>query len=490
MKTKGIGGEKTLTGLVFENKVDLQNLIANIPGYTLRPIPGKAGLGVFFKETFVARCFRKFTFYGFLEEEGIDWKARISKRILPDDAILVIVRNTLFIIEVKYQQVAGSVDEKLQTCDFKRKQYIKLVSSLGLKVEYVYVLCEWFRKPEYKDVLEYIRSVNCEYVFDEIPLKWLGLPTIENEEMNYRNGVVRKQGLCDNCIMGNNQLLLFGQTTTDAKPFLKWAGGKTQLLEQLAPLFPRRFQNYFEPFVGGGAVLFHLMGQRNKGDIDFTQASITDANIELINTYRTVKNHVNELVDCLQKLKEEHNKETYYKIRAIQPGSISEVERAARFIYLNKTCFNGLYRVNRNGQFNVPMGDYKNPQIFTKENLFAVSQSLQDVTADVAQFSEVIEKATKGDFVYFDPPYYPLSKTSSFTSYTDLPFGDKEQIELRDLVVNLTKNGVLVMLSNSWAEFILDLYKDFKRLEVKAARMINSNSEKRGAISELVVLNY
>jgi hypothetical protein len=176
MKTSGKGGANTLTGLNFEGRVDFQKLLTTIPGYSLQEIPAEAGLGIFFDSNLVARCFRKYDFYKFLEEEGIDWQKIISKRLLPDDALLVIIRETLFIIEVKYQQVAGSVDEKLQTCDFKRKQYVKLVRSLELKVEYVYVLSDWFRKPEYKDVLEYINSVNCHYKFNELPLAWLGLP--------------------------------------------------------------------------------------------------------------------------------------------------------------------------------------------------------------------------------------------------------------------------------------------------------------------------
>ncbi len=177
MISGGKQGESTLTGLNFEYEVDLQTQLASIPGYTLRKITGKAGVGVYYEEKLVARCFRKFDFYKYLEESRIDWKSIISKRLLPDDAILVIVRETLFIIEVKYQHVAGSVDEKLQTCDFKRKQYQKLVRPLELKVEYVYVLSDWFRKPEYKDVLEYIESVNCHYRFNTLPLAWLGLPT-------------------------------------------------------------------------------------------------------------------------------------------------------------------------------------------------------------------------------------------------------------------------------------------------------------------------
>lgn len=172
----GLGGSNTLTGLEFEREVDFHDLLTSINGYEIKPISSQAGKGVFFNGNLVARCFRKHDFYRYLEENGIDWKAIVSKRLLPDDALLVIVRETLFIIEVKYQQVAGSVDEKLQTCDFKRKQYQKLVITIDLKVEYVYILNNWFKKPEYKDVLDYINSVNCHYKFGKLPLAWLGLP--------------------------------------------------------------------------------------------------------------------------------------------------------------------------------------------------------------------------------------------------------------------------------------------------------------------------
>ncbi|MBW6486961.1 MAG: hypothetical protein K0B01_12515 [Syntrophobacterales bacterium] len=177
MKTGGLGGANTLTGLNFESKVDFQKLLEKIPGYSVAKIPNKAGMGLFFEGKLVARCFKKYDFYRFLDESKVNWQNMLSKKLLPDDAMLVIVRETLFIIEVKYQQVAGSVDEKLQTCDFKRKQYLKLVAPLGLKVEYVYVLNDWFKKPAYKDVLDYIHSVNCHYKFNELPLAWLGLPT-------------------------------------------------------------------------------------------------------------------------------------------------------------------------------------------------------------------------------------------------------------------------------------------------------------------------
>lgn len=176
MKTGGLGGTHTLTGLHFERKVDFQKILHNMPGYEIKKISGKEGMGVFFEGNLVARCFRKHDFYKFLSESKVDWKPLLSSKLVPDDALLVIVRETLFIIEVKYQQGQGSVDEKLQTCDFKRKKYLKLVSPLGLKMEYVYVLSDWFKQPRYKDVLDYIHSVNCHYKFNELPLSWLGLP--------------------------------------------------------------------------------------------------------------------------------------------------------------------------------------------------------------------------------------------------------------------------------------------------------------------------
>jgi hypothetical protein len=181
MVKDGKGGAKTLTGLNFEEKVDFIDLLKGIKGYTIKNSGKKAGLEVYFDEKLVARAFKKHDFYRFLEENHIDWKKVISKKLLPDDALLVIIRETLFIIEVKYQQVAGSVDEKLQTCDFKRKQYLKLVQALELKVEYVYVLNDWFKDPSYKDVLDYINSVNCHYKFNELPLAWLGLPSGKNK---------------------------------------------------------------------------------------------------------------------------------------------------------------------------------------------------------------------------------------------------------------------------------------------------------------------
>ena len=176
MKKGGKGGGKTVTGLNFEKEADFLTALTKIQGYTTRNHES-AGVEILFNGDVVARCFKKHGFYKYLESEDVDWKELISKRLLPDDAILVISSETLFILEVKYQQVAGSVDEKLQTCDFKRKQYEKLVSSLGLKVEYVYVFNDWFKEPRYKDDLDYINSVNCHYEFNVLPLELLGLPT-------------------------------------------------------------------------------------------------------------------------------------------------------------------------------------------------------------------------------------------------------------------------------------------------------------------------
>ena len=178
MKQGGVGGAKTQTGLRFEGKVDFVTLIGKVPGYAVQEST-ECGTDILFDGNKCATCFKKHDFYKFLEINGVEWRSIISKRLLPDDAILVILRETLFIIEVKYQEVPGSVDEKLQTCDFKRKQYLKLVSPLGLMVEYVYVLNDWFRHPGYKDMLDYIHSVNCHYKFNELPLAWLGLPTAE-----------------------------------------------------------------------------------------------------------------------------------------------------------------------------------------------------------------------------------------------------------------------------------------------------------------------
>lgn len=176
MIESGKGGANTKTGLLFEKRVDLISLFKEIEGYSVKETSNKAGSQIYYQGKEIARCFKKYEFYRFLDEYGIDWRQYLSKQLLPDNGLFVIVRDTLFIIEIKFQKVAGSVDEKLQTCDFKRKQYSKLVQSLNWKVEYVYVLNDWFKQQQYKDTLDYINSMNCHYLFNEIPLKWLGLP--------------------------------------------------------------------------------------------------------------------------------------------------------------------------------------------------------------------------------------------------------------------------------------------------------------------------
>ena len=276
-----------------------------------------------------------------------------------------------------------------------------------------------------------------------------------------------------------------------AKPFVKWVGGKRQLLKQFRDLglyppegFNATKNTYFEPFVGGGAVFFDLLPKK---------AVLSDLNNELVATYNVIKNNVNELIDSLKKYK--HNKEYFLKIRAQKAEGLSDIAIASRFIYLNRTCFNGMYRVNSRGEFNVPFGDNKNPLICDEVNLRKVSASLQKVTINHADYKNVLKKAKKGDFVYFDPPYYPINKTSSFTAYTKDSFLDKEQIELRNTFYELHKRGCFVMLSNSDTPFINKIYSELKDRKIKinkvqAGRAINSKGTGRGKITEVLVTNY
>ena len=276
------------------------------------------------------------------------------------------------------------------------------------------------------------------------------------------------------------------EIVTKADPFLKWAGGKGQLLKQYEALFPEKFNNYFEPFVGGGAVFFYLY---NTGNLNNDKKVILlDSNEELINCYLAIKENVNRLIAVLSGPKFVNKKEIYYKIRAEDP--LDKFERAARTIYLNKTCFNGLYRVNSQGKFNVPFGGYRNPLICNTENLRAVNRVLQNVEILCGGFERSLEFVKRGDFIYFDPPYQPLSKTSSFTSYTRDSFGEKDQNSLCFVFKELDKIGCTVMLSNSDTSFIRKLYKDFRIEVVFAKRAINCKASGRGAISELVILNY
>jgi len=273
------------------------------------------------------------------------------------------------------------------------------------------------------------------------------------------------------------------------KPFVKWVGGKRQLLRQFRDmgLYPPDAFNpltntYFEPFVGGGAVFFDLLPKK---------AELSDLNNELVTTYNVIKNDVDGLIKSLKKHK--YEKEYYLEVRAKDPKMLPDLDVASRFIFLNRTCFNGMYRVNSKGGFNVPFGKYTNPMICDEENLHKVSKALQKVTIQNQDYKAVLKKAKKGDFVYFDPPYYPVSKTASFTSYTANSFLDKEQTELRDTFVELNKRGCFVMLSNSDTPFINKIYsgiKDVKVSKVSAGRAINSNAAKRGKVSEVLVTNY
>jgi len=266
--------------------------------------------------------------------------------------------------------------------------------------------------------------------------------------------------------------------------FVKWAGGKGQLLEQFDRFFPKKIERYFEPFVGGGAVLFYIL-QKYKPK----EAMISDTNAELINAYKVIKQDVGKLITSLEKHKKNHSKEYYYKVRSQNPKIMSKVERASRFIYLNKTCFNGLYRVNSKGQFNVPMGQYKNPAILNETELRTISKLLTNVQIKRTSFERVLNYAKEGNFIYFDPPYYPVKK-ESFTSYTKEKFLDKEQKQLAKVFEELDKRGCKVMLSNSYTDFIKDLYKGFDTHIVKARRMINCDAKGRGKVNEIVITNY
>jgi DNA adenine methylase len=273
----------------------------------------------------------------------------------------------------------------------------------------------------------------------------------------------------------------------DIPKFVKWAGGKTQLLDQFIPMFPEKFEKYFEPFVGSGAVAFYVLQNYNPKEV-----VLSDINEELINAFNIIKTDVENLISKLKEHKENHTsnaKEYYYEIRARNPEEMSNLDRAARFIYLNKTCFNGLYRVNSKNKFNVPIGSYKNPDVTQEDKLRKVSIILKDVKIKVMSFEKVLELANKNDFVYFDPPYYPL-KRSSFTTYTKNNFLEDEQKLLADVFAKLDKRGCFVMLSNSDTDFIKEIYSNYDVSFVKARRLINSNANGRGKINEVVVRNY
>lgn len=271
----------------------------------------------------------------------------------------------------------------------------------------------------------------------------------------------------------------------DVPVFIKWAGGKTQLLPQFKPLLPDRMERYFEPFLGSGAVFFFV--KRNLRPRD---TILSDNTGELINCFEAVRDRVTPLIGLLVEHRERHSREYYYRVRATDPATLTPLERAARFLYLNKTCFNGLYRVNSRGQFNVPMGSYKNPNVVNRDSLERASEVLQGVHLIVRDFCEVVSDAGRGDFVYFDPPYHPLSSTSSFTGYTSSAFPESEQKRLSEVYRSLDAKGCLLAESNSDTELIRALYRGFRIETVMARRAINSDASKRGRIPELVILNY
>lgn len=290
----------------------------------------------------------------------------------------------------------------------------------------------------------------------------------------------------------------------EAKPFVKWVGGKTQLLDEIRKYYPSQVDKYCEPFVGGGAVLFDVLAKCHPNDI-----LINDINGELINTYSQIKTNCNGLIDLLAELQEKYwsssldeNKALYLEKRErfnslkVNGNKKENLEKGALFIFLNKTCFNGLFRVNSKGLFNVPFNSAKKPLLCDVENLKACSRLLKKVKMSVGNYSQCKDFIDSKTFVYLDPPYRPLTETAAFTSYNENGFGDKEQIELAKFIEAISKRKALVVTSNSDPKnvreddnFFDKLYQKFSIKRVSASRMINSNAKKRGAIKELLISN-
>lgn len=272
---------------------------------------------------------------------------------------------------------------------------------------------------------------------------------------------------------------------SSVKPFLKWAGGKRQLLPEIRSHLPANFKTYYEPFLGGGAVLFDCQPER---------AVVNDINGEITNVYSMIKEDVDGLISRLKEYKNEAD--YYYEIRELDRtaefSELSPLDKAARIIYLNKTCFNGLFRVNTQGQFNVPFGKYKRPNIVNEETLRALNRFLNSSRIEIlnTDFEKALAGISADDFVYFDPPYDPLSDSSSFTGYTLHGFSREEQRRLKELCDNLNRRGVKFLLSNSATPFIKELYAEYTITYVKAKRNINSVGNSRGKIDEVLVRNY
>jgi len=277
------------------------------------------------------------------------------------------------------------------------------------------------------------------------------------------------------------------KSQTTLQPFTKWTGGKRQLLPVIKSLMPDNYNSYFEPFVGGGALFF---------DLSPDKAVINDFNNELMNCYQQIKKHPQKLIELLTKHQENNSKEYYLELRAVDRDNrinkMTDVERATRIMYMLRVNFNGLYRVNSKNQFNVPYGRYKNPKIVDGELILSISEYLNnnDIRILNGDFEEAVRDVQAGDFVYFDPPYIPLSETSAFTSYTHEGFSYEEQVRLSDVYRKLDKKGAYVMLSNSSSPLVEELYKGFNIHKVEATRTNGAKASSRGKISEIIVTNY
>jgi DNA adenine methylase len=268
-------------------------------------------------------------------------------------------------------------------------------------------------------------------------------------------------------------------------PFLKWVGGKGQLLPELLTRLPTEFRDYHEPFLGGGALFFALF---RKGLLRGRRVRLSDSNEELVRTYQAIQDNVVAVIESLQQF--HYDRDQFYEVRAWDWRTLEPPLAAARMIYLNRTGFNGLYRVNSKGGFNVPFGRYKNPRICDAPNLRAVSQALRSVDLSIAPFEKASRRVKKDDLVYFDPPYEPLSRTSSFVAYARQGFGREDQERLAGVFEALAEKGAKVVLSNSGAAWVQDRYSAFTLLEVWASRLVNARSESRGPVAEVIVTSY
>ena len=282
----------------------------------------------------------------------------------------------------------------------------------------------------------------------------------------------------------------YQQVTVEPKPFVKWAGGKRQLLAELEKSFPKQFGTYFEPFLGGGALLFDLLAKKPN-----LKCSVSDLNSDLVLAYVTIRDKLGRLIESLENHSKNYHKDStgyYYEVRKQEPKS--QIEKVSRLLFLNKTCFNGLYRVNSKGKFNVPLGRYTNPNIVNRENLTTVSKFLQSdkIKISCRDFESILNDAKKGDFVYFDPPYQPVSDTANFTSYTHRDFTEDDLQRLADLANHLNSKGSHVLLSNSNTKIVKKIFssKKWKIKEIAVNRAINSNSQKRTGHKEVLIKNY